>query len=95
MSDHAAFWMTISGQAIGCVAFSWTILSSIILIWTMRDLQSERKHYQESQGQSAVAYWMAKFFHDLILFIPISLVALEMINQYDPHMEIAPTTLLL
>ena len=38
---------------------------------------------------------MAKFFHDLILFIPISLVALEMINQYDPHMETAPTTLLL
>ena len=61
----------------------------------MRDLQSERKHYQESQGQSVAAYWMAKFFHDLIFFIPMSLVALEMINQFDPHLETAPKTLLL
>ena len=38
---------------------------------------------------------MAKFFHDLIFFIPISLVAREMINQFDSHMEIAPTTLAL
>ena len=40
MSDHAGFWMTMNGQVIGCVAFSWTIINSVILIWTMRDLQS-------------------------------------------------------
>ena len=38
---------------------------------------------------------MAKFFHDLILFIPMSLVALEMISQYDSQNEVAPTTILL
>ena len=38
---------------------------------------------------------MAKFFHDLIFFIPISLVALEMISQFDAQNEAAPTTILL
>ena len=61
----------------------------------MRDRLSQRKHYQEQHGQSKTAYWLAKFAHDLIFYVPISLMAVEMIKLYDPNMEVAQLTVLL
>ena len=50
MSDHVGFWGKMAWQAMGPVVFSWMILNSVVLIWTMRDRLTERKHYQEFQG---------------------------------------------
>jgi hypothetical protein len=38
---------------------------------------------------------MARYFHDLIFFIPITYMATKMITDYDAHMEMAPDVLFL
>ena len=95
MSDNVGYWGVLSWQTVGALVYSWLILNAVVLIWTMRDRQSQRKHYQEQHGQSKTAYWFAKFAHDLIFYLPISLMAVEMIKLYDPNLEMAPKTVML
>ena len=75
--------------------FTWVVLNSVILYRVMKDRISYRKHYQEHHRQSKLAYWIARFFHDVVYYIPISLMALLMIATYDDHMVMAPKCIML
>lgn len=95
MSDNVAFWSRSAWQTAGAVLFAWIALNSVVLVSAMRDRISLRKHYQEHHGQSKLAYWIAKFCHDFLFYVPVSLVAVQMIKNYDPFMEMAQTTVMI
>ena len=56
----------------------------------MQERKSQRKHFQEYHGQSKMAYWLARFAHDLVFYLPISLVASIMMHTFEPQMVLAP-----
>ena len=79
LSDEVGFWGRVSVEVSGTLCFSWIIVNIVILLSVMRDRTSYRKHYQEHHGQSKLAYWLARFFHDIIFYIPISFIAIVLI----------------
>ena len=42
-----------------------------------------------------VSFWIARYVHDLIFYLPISFMVASMVSQYDTHMELAPTLVFL
>ena len=95
MSDVAGFWGKMATTAINSLLFPWVILNSVVMIWVIRDLTSTRKHYQQHHRQSKLAYWIARFFHDIVFYVPISYAALKMIEIFDDHLIMAPTCIVL
>lgn len=49
----------------------------------MRERTSGKKHFFESHGQSKLAYWLAKFVHDIIFYVPIAIVTAILIEKFD------------
>ena len=95
MSDHVAFWSKAAWHCVGAVVFAWIAINSVVLVSAMRDRTSGRKHFQEQHGQRKLAYWVAKFCHDFIFYLPVAWAANTMIGRYDDYMEYAPTTVAL
>ena len=89
MSDVVAYWGRGAAEVSGSLCFCWTIINVVILLNLMRDRTSGRKHYLESHGQSKLAYWLARFAHDIIFYIPVCLIVVYLINKFDSHMEMA------
>ena len=94
MSDVVGFWGKSAAEVSGSLCFCWATLNVVILLHLMRDRTSGRKHYLESHGQSKLAYWLARFVHDILFFVPVSLVTIYLINKFDSHMELAPRSII-
>ena len=62
---------------------TWIIINSFTVVSVMRERLSQRKHFQEYHGQSKAAYWLARFVHDLVFYLPIAIVASIMMHTYD------------
>ena len=95
MNDTVGFW---SGQGLSVLVIlvsTWIILNSFTIISLMRERISQRKHFQEYHGQSKLAYWLARFVHDLVFYLPISLVGARMMNKFEPQMLMAPRLVIL
>ena len=84
MSDEVGFWGTKSLEVTGFICFSFTIVNVVILLNSMRDRVSGRKHYFESHGQSKLAYWLARFAHDIVFYVPVSFAAVYLMKKFDP-----------
>jgi len=56
----------------------------------MRDRTSQRKNFMESHGTKKLGYWLTKYVHDLLWYLPVTLAAQKMLETFDPHMEFAP-----
>ena len=90
MSDYVGAWQLNSQQVIGCIIFAWFMLNSYFLIDAIRDRTSQRKNFMASHGTSILAYWLIRYIHDLLWYIPITLVAQKMLETFEPHMEYGP-----
>lgn len=44
----------------------------------------------ESHGTKKLGYWLTKYVHDLLWYLPVTLAAQKMLETFDPHMEFAP-----
>lgn len=42
-----------------------------------------------------MAYWLARYLHDLVFYLPISYVVSKMIVRFDDYMEYASTVVML
>ena len=84
MSDEAGFWSVKALEVSGFICFAFTLVNIVILLNVMRDRTSGRKHYLESHGQSKLAYWLARFAHDIVFYVPICLVTVYLMNKFDP-----------
>jgi len=75
MSTLVALWGSFAFQTLGCLVFAWVIINSVVMVQVLQERVSTRKHYNEHHGQGKLAYWMARYFHDLIFYIPITYIA--------------------
>ena len=95
MTTVIGLWTALGFNVLGFLVIAWAILNSVIMMQVLQERVSTRKHFNEHHGQSKLAYWLARYFHDLIFYIPITYVASKMIEKYDPHMEMAPDVVFL
>ena len=87
MSDEIGFWGIKALEVSGFICFAFLAVNLVVLLNSLRDRTSGRKHYFESHGQSKLAYWLAKFAHDIVFYVPICVVSIYLINKFDPQME--------
>lgn len=83
MSDVNSKFGRYTWEVVGCVVAAWFMLNTYILLSVMRERLSERKLFLESHGQSKCSYWVARFLHDIVFFLPISIVANYLISKYE------------
>ena len=95
LSDNFGLSAYFSWEVVGCIVGAWYMLNAVFLVQVMRERTSQRKSFSESHGQSKFAYWLARYTHDLLFFLPVGLVALSMFKTYDPQMVTAPKIVLL
>ena len=95
MSDEVGFWGVRSLEVTGFLMFSFAIVNAVMLLSLMRDRTSGRKHYFESLGQSKLAYWLARFAHDIVFYVPVCLIAIYLIRKFDPEMQQAERSIML
>lgn len=90
MNDTVGFWSTQGLSVLVILVSTWIILNSYTTITLMRERISQRKHFMQYHGQSKMAYWLARFVHDLVFYLPVSLVGVGMMNKFEPQMVMAP-----
>ena len=95
MSDVVGFWGIKALEVSGFMCFGFLAVNIVVLLTSMRDRTSGRKHYFESHGQSKLAYWLAKFAHDVFFYVPISIVSVYLIDKFDPQMEQASRSIMI
>ena len=75
--------------ALGIVVLAWCALNSFIIAKVVSDRVSLRKQFWEAHGLSKFAYWAAQYLHDLIFYLPLSIVVSLLISKFDYNMEYA------
>lgn len=61
----------------------------------MSDRMSKKKMFAKHHGMKTFPYWVARYIHDLVFYLPISFTVASMVSQFDPHMKLAPTLVFL
>ena len=89
MSEVVNEYTRFSAEPIGCVVAAWFILNAWVVVNLIRERTSERKMFLQSHGQSQVAYWVSRYIHDIVFYLPISVVAIYLISVYETQMDAA------
>mmetsp|Transcript_6767 Transcript_6767/g.9291 ORF Transcript_6767/g.9291 Transcript_6767/m.9291 type:complete len:146 (-) Transcript_6767:2264-2701(-) len=95
MSDILGFYARVTWEVASIVSAAWYILNAYTLIMLVRERTSERKLFLESHGQSKFSYWLARYAHDIVFYLPISFMAIAMITMYEPEMKQASASIFL
>ena len=98
MSDVIGKYSRMSWEPLGCITAAWFMLNTITIIMLMRERTSLRKQFLEMHGQSKFFYWIARYLHDLVFYLPVSLVIVRHIETYETQLtaeKAAPRSVML